>query len=150
MDLPQNIGFGVANTSLADGRLLLAADVLYKLWNRTALFGAIYDSQWVVQVGVQYSTGPYRLRGGYAWAENPLDPTPDLNVGGIVDPAGLPGVRYTQELLAITSQHRISGGIGIVDVLPGIDFDLMAGGMFYDRQQAVATANRSTHTRRLP
>lgn len=135
MDLPQNIGFGIANRSLADGRLLLATDVLYKLWNRTSLFGAIYDNQWVVQVGAQYTTGRYRLRGGYAWAQNPLDPTPDLNVGGIVVPGDLPAVRYTQGLLAITSQHRISGGVGIVDVLPGLNLDVMAGGMFYDRQQ---------------
>jgi long-chain fatty acid transport protein len=135
MDLPQNIGFGVANTALAEGRLLLAVDVLYKLWNRASLFRAIYDNQWVVQVGAQYSAGRYRLRGGYAWAENPLDPTPDVNVGGIIVPGDLPAVRYTQALLAIAGQHRISGGAGVVDLLPGIDFDLMAGGMFFDRQQ---------------
>jgi long-chain fatty acid transport protein len=66
MDLPQNIGFGVANTALADGRLLLAVDVLYKLWNHASLFGALYDNQWVVQVGAQYSAGQYRWRAGYA------------------------------------------------------------------------------------
>jgi long-chain fatty acid transport protein len=135
MDLPQNIGFGVANTALADGRLLVAVDVLYKLWNRASMFRAIYDNQWVAQFGAQYTLGRYRLRGGYAWAENPLDPTPDVDVGGVVVPGDLPAVRYTQALLAITSQHRISGGVGVVDLLPGIDFDLMAGGMFYDRQQ---------------
>jgi long-chain fatty acid transport protein len=143
MDLPQNIGFGVANTSLADGRLLLAADVLYKLWNRTALFGSIYDNQWVVQLGAQYSIGRYRLRGGYAWAENPIDPTPSVNVGGITVPGDLPGVRYTQGLLAITSQNRISGGLGVVDVLPGVDFDLMAGGMFRSREQLGAFTTTS-------
>jgi len=44
-------------------------------------------------------------------------------------------VRYTQGLLAITSQHRISFGVGVVDVLPGTDLDLMAGGMFRDTEQ---------------
>ena len=31
-------------------------------------------------------------------------------------------------------QHRITGGIGIQDVLPGIDVDLFAGGMFRNTQ----------------
>jgi len=34
-----------------------------------------------------------------------------------------------------TSQHRISAGIGKVDVLLGLNRDLMAGGMFRDREQ---------------
>lgn len=134
VDLPQNVGFGVADRSLLDGRLLLAADVLYKLWNEADLFGAVYDNQWVVQVGGQYSLGRLRLRAGYAWAENPIDQTPDLSIGGV--PVGsLPSARYTQGLLAITCQHRISAGVGVVDVLPGIDMDLMAGGMFKDSEQ---------------
>lgn len=134
MDLPQNIGFGLANRTLMDGRLLVGVDVLYKLWNEADLFGAVYDNQWVVQVGGQYSVGRYRLRAGYTWAENPIDPTPDVKVGGI-DLGNLPSVRYTQGLLAITCPHRVSAGIGIADVLPGIDFDFMAGGMFRDTQQ---------------
>jgi long-chain fatty acid transport protein len=135
MDLPQNLGFGVANCGLMDGSLLLAVDLLYKMWEDAALYSAIYENQWVVQVGAQYSTGPYRLRTGYAYAENPLDPSPGPNIGGVTPPGGFPAVRYTQGLLAITSQHRISAGIGMVDVLPGIDMDLMAGGMLSDEEQ---------------
>ena len=134
LDLPQNVGFGIANRTLMDGRLLVGVDVLYKLWNETDLFGALYDNQWVVQVGGQYSAGRYRLRAGYTWAENPIDSTPDVNVGGIVLDTP-PSVYYTQGLLAVTCPHRISAGIGIVDVLPGIDLDFYAGGMFRDTQQ---------------
>lgn len=134
MDLPQNIGFGIANTAFCEGRLLLAVDVTYKLWNESALFGAVYDNQWVVQCGAQYQLGRYRLRSGYAWAENPIDDTPGRDIGGIVQAGDIPAVRYTQALLAITNQHRISAGVGVVDVLPGIDLDLMAGGMFKDSQ----------------
>jgi long-chain fatty acid transport protein len=135
MDLPQNIGLGVANTALMDGCLLVGIDVLYKLWNQAALYDAVYDNQWVVQVGAQYTRGRCRLRVGYAWAQNPIDDTPGNNIGGVIQPGDLAAVRYTQGLLAITSQHRISGGVGIVDVLPGIDMDLMAGGMFRDEEQ---------------
>ncbi|MCA9235004.1 MAG: hypothetical protein KDA44_06020 [Planctomycetales bacterium] len=134
MDMPQNIGLGVANNRLLDGRLLLAADVLYKLWDEADLYSAIYDNQWVVQLGSQYSVGRYRLRAGYVWAENPIDQSPGTTIGSV--PVGeLPLARYTQGLLAITSQHRISAGVGVVDVLPGVDLDMMAGGMFRDAEQ---------------
>ncbi|MBL9093731.1 MAG: hypothetical protein JNL96_21115 [Planctomycetaceae bacterium] len=135
MEMPRNIGFGVANSSLLDGRLLLGVDVLYKMWDDAALFRAVYDNQWVVQLGSQLTAGRFRLRSGYVWAANPLDATPDLTVGGVVIPGGLPAVQYTEGLLAITSQHRITAGVGIVDALPGVDFDLMAGGMFHDSEQ---------------
>jgi long-chain fatty acid transport protein len=135
MQLPQNIGLGIGNNSLMDGQLLVSVDVLYKMWNYADLFNTVYDNQWVVQFGTQYTMGNYKLRAGYAWAEDPLDPNPGPSLGGVVQPGGLRAVRYSQGLLAITSQHRISGGIGMTDVLPGVDMDLMAGGMFRDQQQ---------------
>ena len=135
MDLPQNIGVGVANESLMDGQLLLAVDVLYKLWDEAAMYSAVYDNQWVAQFGSQYTMGRYKLRAGYVWAENPIDSTPGTNIGGVIQPGELPAARYTQALLAVTGQHRISGGVGIADLLHGIDGDLMAGGMFSDTEQ---------------
>ena len=135
MDLPQNLGLGIANNALLDGRLLIGLDVTYKLWDEADLYQAIYDNQWVVQLGAQYTQGRYRLRAGYVWAENPIDPTPGQSLGGVVQPGDFAAVRYSQGLLAVTSQHRISFGVGVADVLPGIDMDLMAGGMFRDREQ---------------
>jgi long-chain fatty acid transport protein len=143
MDLPQNIGFGVANSALMNGSLLIGVDVVYKLWDEADLYAAVYDNQWVVQVGAQQTIGRYRLRAGYVWAENPIDDTPGSNIGGIVQPGDLPAVRYTQALLAITSQHRIAFGLGVTDVLPGIDADLMAGGMFRDSEQLGGFATTS-------
>ncbi|MGN6546863.1 MAG: hypothetical protein ACTHK7_17545 [Aureliella sp.] len=125
----------MANTALLDGRLLIGADVLYKLWDEADLYRALYDNQWVVQFGTQYSRGRLRLRSGYVWAENPLDDTPGPNIGGVVQSGGLAAVRYSQALMAITSQHRMTLGVGVVDVMPGIDFDLHGGGMFRDSQQ---------------
>ena len=143
MDLPQNIGIGVANEQFMDGRLLIAVDALYKLWNEADLYDAVYDNQWVVQVGMQYTVNRYKLRAGYVWAENPIDQTPGSNVGGVVQPGDLAAVRYTQGLLAITGQHRISGGIGVADVLPNVDMDMMAGGMFRDTEQLGAFTETS-------
>ena len=41
MSLPDNLVFGIANSSLMDGRLLLALDIVYKQWDNADLFGAI-------------------------------------------------------------------------------------------------------------
>ncbi len=143
MDLPQNLGLGFANQALMDGRLLLATDLLYKLWDEADLYRSVYQNQLAVQVGAQYSVGKYRLRAGYVWAENPLDDNPGPNIGGVTPPGGFPAVRYTQALLAVTCQHRISAGIGVTDVLPGIDLDLMAGGMFRDSQDLASFTSTS-------
>lgn len=134
LDMPENLGLGIANTALMDGKLLLGVDLVYKLWDNADTFNAIYDNQLAVQLGSQYSIGKYRLRSGYVWAENPIDQAPGPNIGGVIQ-TDLRAVRYTQGLLAVTSQHRISGGVGIQDFLPGIDLDVMAGGMFRDSEQ---------------
>jgi long-chain fatty acid transport protein len=133
--LPQNVGFGVANTSLADGKLLLAMDVLYKEWSEANLFKNIYHDQWVLQFGTQYTMDRYKFRLGYAWAENPIKAFPDINVGGVTLVGGLPAANYLQSQLAVINQHRLSAGIGVSDVVPGVDADFFAGGMFRASQQ---------------
>jgi long-chain fatty acid transport protein len=121
----------------------VAIDLLYKLWDEASMYNAVYDNQWVVQCGTQYTMGRCKLRAGYVWAENPIDQTPGNNIGGVIQPGDLPAVRYTQALLAVTGQHRISAGVGIADVLPNIDADLMAGGMFRDTEQLGAFTQSS-------
>ena len=136
MDMPRNVGIGVSNTALLDGRLLIAADFLYKNWDDASLFRALYHDQWVFQFGTQYSVGRYRLRAGYVFAQNPLEPTPAGDVGGVIPPGGLPVLRYTEGLLAIANPHRISAGFGVKDViLTGLDMDFTAGGMFRNSEQ---------------
>jgi long-chain fatty acid transport protein len=71
-----------------------------------------------------------RLRLGYAWAENPIRENPGQSAGGVSPPNGRPVIEYVQSTLAVVNEHRISAGVGICNVLPGIDFDLFAGGMF--------------------
>jgi long-chain fatty acid transport protein len=134
MSLPDNVGLGVSNSSLAGGRLLLAADVLYKNWDNADLFRAVYHTQWVLQTGAQFTQGRIRYRLGYAYAENPLDAVPDITVGGVTLPFLTDQARYLQAQLAIANLHRMSAGIGIQEVLPNLDIDLFAGGMFEDSQ----------------
>jgi long-chain fatty acid transport protein len=39
-------------------------------------------------------------------------------------------VDYIQALFPNINKHRVTGGVGLTDLLPGVDMDLFAGGMF--------------------
>jgi long-chain fatty acid transport protein len=132
MGLPQQVGMGIANESLLDGRLLVAADALYLDWRSAALFQNIYRGQWVMQLGTQYrATDRVKLRLGYALAQNPIDPTVGTRVAAIDVPGGVPAVKYLQAQFAIINEHRMAAGIGVTDFLMrGLDLDAFAGGMF--------------------
>ncbi|WP_161604607.1 OmpP1/FadL family transporter [Roseiconus nitratireducens] len=140
-DHPENFGLGLANQSLMNGRLLLAMDVLFKRYSDADFFSAIYDDQWVYQFGAQYALNQrVRLRAGYAYNENPMRQDATFtSIGGVPLPDGVPALRYIQGQFAAISQHRITGGIGVRDVLPGIDFDLYAGGMFENTDRFATT-----------
>jgi long-chain fatty acid transport protein len=132
MGLPQQVGMGIANESLLDGRLLLAADALYLDWRSAALFKSIYRGQWVMQVGTQYrATDRIRLRLGYALAQNPVNDAVGSRIGPIEVPGGIPSVKYLQSQFAIINEHRMAAGFGVSDFLMrGFDLDAFAGGMF--------------------
>jgi long-chain fatty acid transport protein len=129
-DLPQNVGIGVSNSSLANGRLLLAADFVYKFWEDASLFDAVYTNQLLVQLGAQYTMNRAKLRFGYVWAEDAMIDVPGDVINGITPPGAAHTIQYIQGLAPNFNQHRISGGFGIPNVLPGIDMDVFAGGMF--------------------
>ena len=140
-DHPETLGLGFADQSLMDGKLLIAVDVLYKQWSDADFFRAIYDDQWVYQFGAQYALTPrLRLRAGYAYNENPMRQDAIVtSIGGVPLPDGVPALRYVQGQFAAISQHRITGGVGIRDVLPGVDFDVYAGGMFKNSDRFAST-----------
>ena len=75
-----------------------------------------------------------RLRLGYAWNENPMRNAVGDSAGGILPPGGAAHIQYLEALNAAIPQHRITGGVGVRDVLPGVDLDLLAGGMFETSQ----------------
>ena len=131
VDRPAVLGLGISNNSLMDQRLLLAFDAVYQEYTDAALFGALYNDQWALQFGTQYAPNDrVRLRMGYAWNENPMRNAVGGSAGGIVLPGLANHVQYVEALFAAIPQHRITAGVGVRDVLPGIDYDLFAGGMF--------------------
>lgn len=135
LDRPETFGFGLADSSLMNGKLLLAIDATYLVYSETSLLRAFYEDQWGIQLGAQYlCTDRLRLRLGYAWAENAMrDIVPGAG-GGVAPPGGAEHIQYVQSLFPAFNEHRISGGIGVRHVLPGVHFDMNAGGMFEDSQ----------------
>ncbi len=134
LDLPPNIALGVSNCSLANGRLLLAADFLYKFWEDATLFDAIYENQFAVQLGAQYTARRAKFRLGYVWAEDPMIDVPGNVIAGITPPGAANTIQYIQGLVPNINGSRISGGIGIPNLMPGIDLDLFAGGMLINSE----------------
>ena len=73
VDRPSVLALGFSNNRLMGGRLLLALDALYLQYTDAALFGALFNDQWALQLGAQYSLNDrILLRLGYAWDENPM------------------------------------------------------------------------------
>ncbi|MEQ8786573.1 MAG: hypothetical protein RIC55_09755 [Pirellulaceae bacterium] len=139
-DHPQNFGLGLADNSLLDGRLLLASDVVYKAYSDADFFRAVYVDQWVFQTGLQYALTPrMRLRLGYAYNTNPMRGPVTSSIGGVTLPDGVPGLRYVQGQFAAICQNRITAGVGMRDVLPGLDLDVFGGGMFQETDQFAST-----------
>tara|TARA_R110002073_G_scaffold172563_8_gene329745 strand:+ start:2547 stop:3767 length:1221 start_codon:yes stop_codon:yes gene_type:complete len=135
VDRPEILGLGISNTSLMDGKLLLAIDGVYQNYSDTDFFRAIYDDQWSLQCGAQYSySSRLKMRMGYAFNENPMRGNVADNIGGVSPPGDRDHIRYIQGQLAAIAQHRITAGVGVLDVLPGVDLDLFAGGMFKESQ----------------
>ncbi len=71
VEQPQEVGFGIANESLMNGKLLLAADVLWKNWSDSDTYDDLYDDQTVFAAGAQYTHGPFAWRLGWSHADSP-------------------------------------------------------------------------------
>mgnify|MGYP001094530652 CR=1 FL=1 len=157
IEQPANIGFGIANQSLAGGDLLIAADFMYKFWDDAEFWQDVFDDQLVFSVGAQLSRGPWRYRLGYGYADDPTDtdaagPIGDLtqvysNVGIIpLDQAVVPYIQATQA--EVIYQHRLAAGIGYQGFLaPFIDLDAHLGWQFEnDRDYGQGSLAGGGHT----
>ncbi len=130
LGLPEQFGVGIANTSFLDGRLLLAADALFLMWDTAELFDNIYENQWIMQLGMQYEMNDrMKLRAGYVFAEDPMDDEVGSTFGGVPVPGGVAPVKYVQAQFGIINNHRFTFGCGISEIMPNVELDLLAGGM---------------------
>jgi long-chain fatty acid transport protein len=136
---PETVGIGLANRSLMDGNLLIAADVYYKVWDNAPLYEDIFVNQWAFAVGSQLTRGQTKYRLGYSYNTNPLN----HNVGNRLD--GFPVAQDEVQLfqaasMATISQHRITAGFGRQGFLvPSLDLDFFAGGLLSTADQFGST-----------
>jgi len=126
---PQTMGLGWANHRLMDGQLLLAADVYYKLWENADMYKDIYVNQWAFAVGAQLTRCKNKFRLGYSYNTNPINHNVGSSLSGL--PVAQAAIQFLQAAETATiTQHRLTGGFGRADVLPGVDLDFFAGGLF--------------------
>jgi long-chain fatty acid transport protein len=157
IEQPANIGVGIANNSLMDGDLLLAADFMYKFWDDAEFWQDIYDDQSVFSVGAQLSRGNWRYRLGYGYADDPTDTSASGPVGNLtqiysnvgVIPLDRPVVEYLQATQAeVIYKHRLAAGIGYKGFLaPPINLDAHVGWQFNeDRDYGEGSLPGGGHT----
>jgi long-chain fatty acid transport protein len=126
----------LANSSLFDGRLLVALDAIYLMWDTADFWKSIYRNQWIMQLGGQYELNDrVKLRAGYVLAENPIDDNVGTTVGGVPVPGGVPAVKYTQAQFGVINENRMTIGCGVSDIISNVDLDLLAGAMFRESHQ---------------
>jgi long-chain fatty acid transport protein len=126
---PTTFGWGVANRSLMNGDLLIAADVYYKLWEDAALWQDIMVNEWAVAVGAQLTRDNMKYRLGYSYNSNPINHSVGSSLDGIGTIAAAVQL-YQASSAPFVNQNRITGGIGRQDFLfPGLDVDLFGGGL---------------------
>jgi len=139
MDRPDVVGLGLSNQSLMDGKLLLAFDMMFINWENARLLKSMYKNQWAFGVGSQYQMNRILLRAGYAYNTNPMRDDVGIDVSGFN--IGGAAVNYFQATQAPSiSQHRITAGTGVRDIIPNVDFDFFVGG------QLRAAQDFGTHT----
>ena len=147
VEAPQELGLGIANESLMNGRLLLAADVLWKDWSSADTYGDVYDDQTVFAVGAQYTQGPFKWRIGWSHADNPLksnlgsniDSVDSIFLGGATVPLNPTLVQYVQATnTQVIWEDQVTLGLGW-RVQPGLQIDAHVGHALNREQDIGAT-----------
>jgi len=159
IEQPQNLGIGLSNRSFMDGRLLLAVDILYKAWESTEFWGDVYENQWVYSIGAELTSGAWRFRTGYGFAEDPTKENP-TSLGGIGAacagapssclnvPLVTPVIEYLQAAeAAVIYEHRLSFGVGYKGFLaPMLDIDSHFSWQFEEERDYGVHTQAKTHS----
>ncbi len=121
VEQPEEFAFGVSNSSLLNGNLLLAADVIWKNWEDAKFYKDIYENQTIVAIGAQLTQGKAKWRVGYSHVNGPMKGNVGSNVGEATS-LGVNGanvaltpslVRYLQATNAeVIWQDQVTAGFG--------------------------------------
>lgn len=135
VEQPEEFAMGVSNSSLVNGKLLLAADVIWKNWEGAKFYKDIYDNQIVLALGAQLTQGKAKWRVGYSHVNSPIKSNVGSNVGeatslaynGTNIPLTPSLVRYLQATNAeVIWKNQVTAGFGY-ELNKNIALDTHAG-----------------------
>lgn len=121
LEQPEEVAMGLSNSSLLDGKLLLAVDVIWKNWEGAKFYEDIYENQTVVALGAQLTQGKAKWRVGYSRVDSPIKGSVGSNVGeatslaynGVNIPLTPSLVRYLQATNAeVIWEDQLTAGFG--------------------------------------
>jgi long-chain fatty acid transport protein len=136
IEQPLEIIVGIALEDVLVKNLLVELDVAWKNWADAEAYQDAWKNQFLVNIGAQYSTGNWKLRAGYSWAEDILQKEPESTLGdlyglgnlplgdgaaaldaatgnNIVEPVAQDFVKIVQmSLLPVIWQHTVTAGVG--------------------------------------
>lgn len=154
VEQPQELAFGLANDGLMGGKLLLAADVIWKNWADAETYQDVYDDQTVFALGAQYTMGALQWRVGYSHADSPLKSTlgsslgsaDSIYLGGATVPLNPVLVQYVQATnTQVIWEDQITLGVGW-QMLPGLQVDAHLAHALENDQTVGATAVEASAT----
>lgn len=157
IEQPANVGIGIANNSLMGGDLLLMADFMYKFWENAEFWEDLYEDQRVFSMGAELTTGKWKWRAGYGWADDPTDSDASAPIGNLTQvnsnigiiPLTDPVVQYLQATQTeVIYKHRIGLGFGYEGFLmPNLNVDVGGGWQFKeDRDYGKGSLSGGGHT----
>lgn len=144
---PQEVGIGIANSSLLNGALLLAADVVWKDWSSADSYQDIYEDQTVVAGGMQYTRGNLKYRLGFSHTDSPIKNNVGSSIGDITSiylggstvPLNPALTQYVQATnTEVVWENQITAGLGY-DITKQLTMDAHLGYAFKREEQIGAT-----------
>lgn len=87
-ELPLTVVVGAAQN--IGPNFLVEADVIWKNWSSAKVLEDVWDDQFAVALGAQYTMGSWKFRAGYVYQENPLLDDPNGTLGTVQALGSLP------------------------------------------------------------
>jgi long-chain fatty acid transport protein len=128
---PQEVGIGMSNSSLIGGKLLLAADIVWKDWSSAESYQDLYKDQTVFAAGMQYTHGSLKYRLGFSHANSPIKKNVGSSVGDITSiylggatvPMNPALTQYVQATnTEVVWENQVTAGLGY-EITPVVSMD---------------------------
>ena len=149
VEQPANYAIGVSHQ--INDKLRVAADFIYKDWDRAAFWQKFYKDQKVYSLGVEYQMNAITWRAGYGYADDPTrEVNEDMNIEGFSHvcvgapalaaggclPLNAGNLNFLQVLeTPVIYKHRLTAGMTYDGFLaPFLSLDLHAAHQFREKR----------------